>query len=180
MIKRRMSILTTWSPILPEAGFPHSSVNFRSQAWFALKQLLAALLMLLTACSSELSLEQQITAKLRHMEAHIEAGERRDFMAYVTKDFHGQGGEFNYDQLNGMLLYQLRRYKRVHVQMLGVKVLPAGVDEADASLQVLLTGGEGWLPDSGQLYQVESLWQQLDGDWMLQSAHWQPVRMGDK
>lgn len=163
---------------MPELSFPQTSADFPARWRIAMNRMLASFLVLvLMACSSEFSLEQQITAKLRNMETHIEAGERRDFMAYVAKDFHGQGGEFNHDQLNGLLLYQLRRHKRVHVQMLPVRVLPAGVDEAEASFQVLLTGGEGWLPDSGQLYQVESLWRQRGGDWMLQSAHWKPVRM---
>lgn len=133
------------------------------------------LALLLAACSSELSLEQQIIATLRNMEAHIEAGERREFMNNVAEDFRGQGGELNHDQLNGLLLYQLRRYQRVHAQLLPVTVRPAGVDEAEASFQILLTGGAGLLPESGQLYQVSSLWRLEDGQWLLQSAQWQPT-----
>lgn len=112
------------------------------------------------------------------MEAHIEAGERRDFMNFVAEDFYGQGGEFNHDQLNAMLLYQLRLHKRVHAQVLPVTVQPAGVDEAEARFQMLVTGGEGWLPDTGQLYEVVSLWQMQDGEWRLRSAQWQPVGSG--
>lgn len=163
---------------MPEPSFPKTSADLHSRWLVAINRTLVSFLLLaLLGCSSELSLEQQITTKLRNMEAHIEAGERRDFMAYVAKDFYGQGGEFNHDQLNGLLLYQLRRHKRVHVQMLPVTVLPAGVDEAEASFQVLLTGGEGWLPNSGQFYQVNSLWRQQDGEWLLQTAHWKPVRV---
>jgi hypothetical protein len=132
-------------------------------------------LLLLGGCSSELSLEQQIVATLRNMEAHIEAGERRDFMDYVADDFRGQGGELNHDQLNGLLLYQLRRYQKVHAQLLPVSVQPAGLDEAEASFQILLTGGAGLLPENGQLYQVSSLWRFQEGQWLLQSAQWQPV-----
>lgn len=132
-------------------------------------------LLLLGACSEELSLEQQIVATLRNMEAHIEAGERRDFMDYVAEDFRGQGGELNRDQLNGLLLYQLRRYQKVHAQLLPVSVQPAGLDEAEASFQILLTGGAGLLPENGQLYQVSSLWRYQEGQWLLQSAQWQPV-----
>lgn len=135
------------------------------------------LILLLCGCSSELSLEQQIVATLRNMEAHIEAGERRDFMNYVADDFRGQGGELNHDQLNGMLLYQLRRYQEVHARLLPISVQPAGLDEAEASFQILLTGGAGLLPESGQLYEVSSLWRYQDGQWLLQSAQWQPVRM---
>jgi len=129
-------------------------------------------------CSSELSLEQQIIATIRDMEAHIEAGERREFMNFVAEDFYGQSGELNHDQLNGMLLYQLRRHKRVHAQILPVTVQAAGIDEAEARFQMLVTGGEGWLPDTGQLYEVVSLWQMQDGEWRLRSAQWQPVGPG--
>jgi hypothetical protein len=132
---------------------------------------------LLAACSSETSLEQQIVATLNDMEAHIEAGERGDIMDYVADDFRGQGGELNHDQLNGLLLYQLRRYQRVHAQLLPVSVQPAGLDEAEASFQILLTGGAGLLPVSGQLYQVSSLWRYQDGQWLLQSAMWQPANV---
>lgn len=131
---------------------------------------------LLAGCSPELTLEQQIIATLRNMEAHIEEGERRDFMAYVTADFRGQGGELNHDQLNALLLYQLRRYQRVHAQLLPVTVREAGLDEAEASFRVLLTGGKGLLPENGQLYQVTSLWRFTAGQWRLQSAEWEPVR----
>ncbi len=129
-------------------------------------------------CSSEVTLEQQIIATIRNMEAHIEAGERREFMDFVAKDFYGQGGEFKHDQLNAMLLYQLRRHKRVHAQILPITVQAAGVDEAEARFQILLTGGEGWMPDTGQLYEVTSLWQMQEGEWRLRSAQWRPVGPG--
>jgi hypothetical protein len=139
---------------------------------------LALLAGLLVACSQELTLQQQIIATLRNMEAHIEQGERREFMAYVATDFRGQGGELNYDQLNALLLYQLRRYQRVHAQLLPVTVREAGLDEAEASFRILLTGGnKGLLPENGQLYEISSLWRYQDGDWLLQSAQWQPVRV---
>ena len=94
------------------------------------------------------------------------------------EDFYGQDGEFKYDQLNAMLLYQLRRHKRVNAQILPITVQPAGLDEAEARFQLLLTGGEGWIPDSGQLFEVISLWQLQDGEWRLRSAQWQPVGPG--
>lgn len=132
---------------------------------------------MLASCSPELSLEQQIVATLRNMEAHIEAGERREFMNYVADDFRGQGGELNHDQLNALLLYQLRRYQKVHAQLLPITVTPAGLDEAEARFQVLLTGGAGVLPESGRLYQVTSMWRYQDGEWVLQSAQWQAAGM---
>lgn len=133
----------------------------------------------LTACNGELSLEQQVTASLRNMEAHIEAGERSEFMEYIAEDFHGQGDELDRDRLNAMLLFQLRRHKQVNAQLFPVQVLPAGVDEAEATFRVLLTGGEGLLPDTGQIYQVTSYWQMQDGEWRMRSAQWRVAGPGE-
>jgi hypothetical protein len=135
-------------------------------------------LLLLGACSEPLTIEQQVIATMRNMEAHVESRERRAFMAYVAEDFDGQGGEFNKDQLNGLLLYYLRRYKQLNAQLLPVKVEPRGENGADATFQVLLTGGEGVLPVSGQLVDVSSSWIRIDGKWLLQSARWTPLRVG--
>jgi hypothetical protein len=134
---------------------------------------------LLSACSEELSLEQQVTASLRNMEAHIEAGERSEFMEYIAEDFHGQGGELDRDRLNAMLVFQLRRHEQVNVQLFPVQVLPAGVDEAEATFRILLTGGSGLLPETGQFYQVVSYWQMQHGEWRLRSAQWQVAGAGE-
>ena len=61
---------------------------------------LAALLITgLFACSKPLTVEQQVIAVIREMEARIENGERRPFMSHVTEDFEGQNGGLTRDQL---------------------------------------------------------------------------------
>jgi hypothetical protein len=142
------------------------------------RSLLLLGVLLLCACDEPLTLEQQVIATMRNMEAHVEARERRAFMAYVAEDFEGQDGEFNKDQLNGLLLYYLRRYAQLNAQLLPVKVESRGEDLAEATFQVLLTGGEGVLPQSGQLVDVSSSWKRKDGEWLLQTARWTPLRMG--
>ena len=62
----------------------------------------------------------------------------------------------------------------------GAKVGPVSVElrgetDALARFSVLATGGSGGLlPDSGQLYQVETGWRLVDGEWKLLSASWKP------
>ena len=133
---------------------------------------------LLAACSSPLTVEQQIIAVIRDMEARIEAGERRPFMEHVAEGFYGQEGTMNRDQLNAFVLFQLHRHERVHVQLLPVHVTPGKPGEAEARFNALLTGGKGLLPDSGQVYEFVTRWQRQDDEWMLVSAHWQAAAIG--
>jgi hypothetical protein len=137
----------------------------------------AALFVLATGCSPPMTVEQQVIAVIREMESRIEAVERRPFMSHVAGDFSGQDGQMNRDQFNALVLYYLRRYKRLNAQLLPIQVTPEGDDRAAARFRVLLTGGEGWLPEHGELYQVETRWRREDGDWLLQAANWRPVTL---
>ena len=41
----------------------------------------------------------------------------------------------------------------------------------------LITGGPGWIPDQGQLYDFETLWRYDGDDWKLASADWNPCHL---
>jgi hypothetical protein len=129
----------------------------------------------LPACSPELTVEQQVIRVIRDMESRIEAGERRPFMAHVADDFTGQWDTMNKDQLNAFVLFQLHRHERVQAQLLPIRVTPKAAGAAEARFRVLLTGGPGMLPRSGQLYEIVSQWRRRDDDWMLASATWTAV-----
>jgi len=131
--------------------------------------------LMFAACSSESSVEQQIITVILDMETHIEAGERRPFIEHVAAEFTGQDGALTRDQLNALVLYQLHRHKRVHAQLLPILVTTSGPREAEANFRALLTGGPGWLPENGQLYEFTTRWQRQNGEWMLISARWKPV-----
>ena len=138
---------------------------------------LAAVAWMAGACSQPLTVEQQVIATIRDMESSIESGERRPFIAHVDKDFSGQDAVMTRDQLNAMVLYQLNRHERVHVQLLPIQVVVKNPGEAEAYFDVLLTGGSGWLPDSGQMLNVVTGWRLVDGDWLLRTASWKPVNI---
>jgi hypothetical protein len=130
--------------------------------------------LLLTACSKELTVEQQIIAAIRDMEARIEEGERRPFMAHVAEDFVGQNGAMTVQQLNAMVLFQLHRNQRVRAQLLPIHVTSDGPDRAEARFDALITSGPGLIPDQGQKFEFLTLWQRREDEWLLVGASWQP------
>ena len=131
------------------------------------------------SCSPPPSVEQQIIGVIREMEEQVEAGERRAFIAHVADDFVGQHGITTRDELNAMVLLQLNQHRQVQAQLFPISVTPTMPGQAQASFRVLLTGGPGWIPDSGQMYTVGTRWQEHDGDWFLVTARWQAVRVED-
>lgn len=129
----------------------------------------------LAGCGEELTVEQQVIATIRDMEASIEAGERRAFMAHVSDDFTGQRGSLNRDQLRALLIMQLNRYQRLQGQLFPIQVIDTGEGTASARFRALVTGGPNWIPESGQIFEFETHWRRVDGEWLVHSADWTPV-----
>ena len=136
------------------------------------------LVYILAACSPALTVEQQVIVVIRDMEARIEAGERRPFMEHVSAEFAGQNGAMTRDQLNALVLYQLHQHQRVHAQLFPIHVTAGIPGEAEARFGALLTGGPGWLPDNGQVYDFITRWRHQDDQWVLISAQWKPGTIG--
>jgi len=132
-----------------------------------------------SSCSPTLSVEQQIISVIRDMEARIEAGERRPFMEHVAASFSGQDEAMTKDQLNAFVLYQLHRHQRLHAQLFPIQVIDFGSEEAEARFRVLVTGGAGWLPESGRVYEINTRWQRQNDEWLLTGASWKPVAIKD-
>jgi len=137
----------------------------------------AALVLLgaLTSCGRPVSVEQQVIATILEMEKHIEAGERRAFLGYVSDDFSGQNGAMNRDQLRAYVILQLRRYQKLEGRLLPIEVEDLGDGRASAWFRALVTGGPGWLPESGQMFEFETHWRQDGSDWLLTAANWEPI-----
>jgi hypothetical protein len=143
---------------------------------FVGKGLLAAVLTCVAAaCSQPLSVEQQVIATIREMESSIENGERGDFMARVDENFIGQDAVMTRDQLNALVFYQLNQHEQIQVQFMPIYITPTEPGKAEGRFDVLLTGGQGWLPDSGQVFSFVTGWHQEGDEWLLRSANWEPV-----
>ena len=138
---------------------------------------LAALL--LTACGEKLSVEQQIIATLQVMEEAAEQGEHFEFMGYVANSFSGQYGSMDRREFHRFMIFQINQNRRLHAQFFPIYVQESGEDLASAHFKLLVTGGGGLLPESGQLFEVETQWLRDGSDWMLEKADWEAVQLPD-
>lgn len=141
--------------------------------------LVVLLLASLAACDKPLTVEQRVIATIRDMEATIEAGERRAFMAHVAEDFTGQHEAMTRDQVNAMVLYQLNRHKRLQAQIFPIRVTETGPGFASATFRALITGGPNWIPENGKVVDFDTRWIMVDDEWMLQSASWTPALLDE-
>ena len=143
----------------------------------ALSVVLAALL--LASCSDELTVEQQVIATLRNMEYAAEEGQHLEFMTYVADSFSGQQGSMDRREFHRFMIFQINQNRRLQAQFFPIFVNETGEDSASAHFRLLVTGGAGLLPESGQLFEVETHWLRDGGDWDLTEANWEPVRLPD-
>lgn len=168
---------------MPERG--RRALSRPALVWLTLRQtallqmVLSGWLLVLAACSPDLTVQQRLIANIRTMETHIEAGERRPFMNFVTEDFQAQGGQMGREQLNAFVLLQLRQHQALHAQLFPIQVSQDSATTAQARFRALVTGGPGWLPDSGQLFQITTGWRLEDDQWLMNSASWEPVYLED-
>jgi len=133
----------------------------------------AALALLLLAACSRTPDETRIRNAVAAMETAVESRNPRDFMAYVTEDFVGSDSSFDRAALHNLLRAQFLRNEAVAVLIGPIEVTLQG-DRATASMTVTLTGGDrGLLPERGAIYEVETGWKKVDGDWRCLTARWQ-------
>ncbi len=133
----------------------------------------AALALLLLAACSRTPDETRIRNAITAMESAVETRNPRDFMAYVTEDFIGQDSSFDRAALHNLLRAQFLRNEAVAVLTGPIDVTLQG-GRATASMTVTLTGGSGGLlPERGAIYDVETGWKKVDGDWRCLSVRWQ-------
>lgn len=105
-----------------------------------------------------------------------EAIERRDAAALeevLADDFVGPQS-LDRDGARRMATLLFLRYRDVGTTfgLVDVELQPG---HATARFSVGLTGGSGAvLPDAARLYDVETGWREVDGEWRLTSASWTP------
>lgn len=133
----------------------------------------------LSSCSKPLTVEQRIIADIRQMEAEIEEGERAAFLGHFSEDFEGQGGVINRDRVTAMVIFQLNRYKNLQAQLFPIRVKETGEATAQADFRALVTGGQGLLPENGQVFDFVTRWRLVDDEWFIYAAEWGPVPLDE-
>ena len=132
-------------------------------------------IVLLSGCGESLTVEQQVIATLRNMEAAAENGEHFEFMGYVADTFDAQNGEMDRRAFHRFMIFQMNQHRRLRSQLFPIRVNEISAELANAEFRVLVTGGGGLLPESGQLFDVVTQWVREGGDWMLNRAQWEAV-----
>ena len=133
--------------------------------------------LLLVACGENLSVEQKIIATLQSMEETAEAGEHFKFMGHVTDSFRAQQGTMDRREFHRFMIFQINQHRRLHATFFPIYVNESGEDKASAHFRLLVTGGGNLLPESGQLFEVETQWLLDGGDWMLDEANWEVAQL---
>lgn len=117
--------------------------------------------------------EEALRARVAALEAAVDerdAGALRDFLA---DDFIGPGG------MDGTGARRLAQGMFLRYRDIGTRLGPLEVElqerHATVRFDAVVTGGAGTLlPQSGQVYDVETAWRLEGGEWRLVSAAWNP------
>lgn len=155
-------------------GRERSAVPWRAPP---LKSLFAlALALTLAACGPSGTVEDQIKARIAAMEEAGEAGERGTFMSFVADGFEAQEGTMTRDDFRRFMFIQFSERRRIQAQLFPITVEVEGPNLARARFNALVTGGGGrFLPEDGQLFDIETTWILDGGDWMLWRADWRGI-----
>ena len=130
------------------------------------------LLPLLGACHHTPD-EQRIREAIAAMQQAVEAGQPRDFINYVSKDFTGNDGTVDRDALLGILRVEVLRNEHAGVTLGPIDVDIQG-DRATVHVTVTLTGGSGGvLPERASIYAITSGWRREGSDWRCYNAAWE-------
>lgn len=107
------------------------------------------------------------------MQQAVESRSTDALMAPFADDFIGTGA-IDRRGIERLARLQFLRNTRIDARI-GPLDIARSDDRAKVGFTVLLTGGAGgWLPERGQLYDVETGWRYRDGEWRLISADWKP------
>lgn len=135
---------------------------------------LAALLLLVGIACSRGSPEQALRVQVDAMQDAFEARDAGDVHALLAEDFIGNEG---LDRRGARQLAAgvFLRHREVGARFGPVQVEIRSDRDAIARFTVLATGGSGGLlPESGQVFDVETGWRLVGGEWRLLSAAWKP------
>lgn len=138
--------------------------------------MLAALLLALlcagvSACSRP-EPEQALRDRIAAMQQAAAQRSADGVLRGVAEEFIGPHG-MDRDGLGRMLRLQFLAHGSVGVRLGPVSVELHG-DRARAGFTAVLTGGSGRLvPDTGRIYQVDTVWRLQRGEWVLVSADWE-------
>lgn len=133
-------------------------------------------LILITSCSSK-SDEDQIRNRLGEIVSAVEDRDRRRVNAFLTADFVARSRGQQVDS-NLLMLAYFRQVKNIRIITYGTEVVVTG-NEAAVQLNAVVSGGQGWLPERLNVFNVNTVWLK-DDDWLVQAAEWERVEFSEQ
>jgi hypothetical protein len=114
--------------------------------------------------------EEALRASIDGLQQAVEKHDGSALQKAIAEDFIGPDG-LDRDGARRMAQVMFLRYRDVGVN-LGPLDIALREKHATVRFTAALTGGSGALPESGQLYDVETGWRLEDGEWRLVNADW--------
>ncbi|MFS8138571.1 MAG: nuclear transport factor 2 family protein [Thermomonas sp.] len=118
--------------------------------------------------------EQAVRQQLEVLQSAIDARDAGAVHDLLAEDFVGNHG-MDQRQAHQLAVAVFLQHREIGARLGPVKVEMRGQTEAIAKFSLLATGGKGGLlPESGQMFEVETGWRLIDGEWRLLNAQWTP------
>lgn len=131
------------------------------------------LLVNLSACGSDPDMEA-IREGVRNISVAAENHDTQGVIVYIDSSYLGVGA--NYQGVTELLQHHFSTNKNINLIISDIEIMIAEDRQtARVSVRVLMTSGEGNLPERGRLSAIKSRWKKLDGEWKVIEAAWKPV-----
>lgn len=130
-----------------------------------------ATVLLLGACARSTP-EERLRGAIAGMQDAIEQRDASAIGEVIADDFIGPEG-MDRDGARRMAQVMFLRFRDVGVTLGPLDVELRG-EGATVRCTAALTGGAGVLPESGQVYDLETGWRLEEGEWRLVNASWNP------
>jgi outer membrane biogenesis lipoprotein LolB len=132
--------------------------------------LMIVILCVLTGCTKTAP-EQALRQTVAQMQQAASEKDVSGLMKSVAEDFNGSQGmdQKQFRQYVSLLWLQ---HQQIGIQMGPLDVKLTSDDRATVNFTVVLSGGDGLIPNQGQIYQVQTGWRLEGSDWRLISADW--------
>lgn len=131
---------------------------------------LLAVLALPVGCSRS-DPEKELRATVAQMAAAIEKRDPGAFLDAVAEDFTRESSAFGKQEAKRLLAGLMLRNAKIGVSAIVSDVKIDG-PRATAKVRVLATGGEGLLPERGQVWEFDTVWRRDGSKWRVFNAEW--------